>query len=312
MKTSGPKLTITAQMGTPPPWASDPAERLLDAAEKDGALKPLEEALKAEGADISPKDCMRYAQYDHRTKGRSPEYLVKLINEDPSLIGAIIAEMEKHNEYDPDDDPYDPDAALPVLMSEPPDLLPIREAARLTGRPLAAVRRRIAEGELKAHYGPGTHPNNRPVLVSRSALLALPDDIKRAPPERPPPAESVEMRAIRAALSEARVELTAVRETAEALRLVARVQEDRVRELDLALAAERTRGADLSAELAGLRMVPRVQEDSTRDLALALVSERARAADLSTELAALRSDTAMSWFQRWLGFGTQKLPTGDR
>jgi hypothetical protein len=93
-----PKVTITAEMATPSPSQADPAERLLDAAEKEGALKPLEEALKGEGADISPRDCMKYAQYDDRTKGKSPEELAKMLSEDPSLIGDIISEMEKRTD----------------------------------------------------------------------------------------------------------------------------------------------------------------------------------------------------------------------
>jgi hypothetical protein len=93
-----PKVTVTAEMATPSPDQADPAERLLDAAEKEGALKPIEEALKAEGADISARDCMKYAQYDDRTKGKRPDELAKMLSEDPSLIGDIIAEMEKRTD----------------------------------------------------------------------------------------------------------------------------------------------------------------------------------------------------------------------
>lgn len=93
-----PAVTITAKMGAASPSQADPGERLLDAAEADGALKPLEEALKGEGADISARDCMMYAQYDDRTKGKSPDVLAKMLSEDPSLIGDIISEMEKRTD----------------------------------------------------------------------------------------------------------------------------------------------------------------------------------------------------------------------
>lgn len=84
--------------GTPPPSASNPIERLLDAAEAQGKMDPIAKALKDEGADISARDFMHYAQYDDRTKGKTPEELAKMVSEDPSLIGDIIAEMEKRTD----------------------------------------------------------------------------------------------------------------------------------------------------------------------------------------------------------------------
>ena len=138
-------------------------------------------------------------------------------------------------------------------MSEPDDLLPLRDAARQVGRSLATVRRLVADGELEPHYGPGTHASNRPVLVSRSALAALAVSSKSAQPGRPPTAHLAELETCRVALEAARVELAAIRETAEALRLVIRVTEDRARDLAKAWDAERARSAGLAAELAALR-----------------------------------------------------------
>ena len=133
-------------------------------------------------------------------------------------------------------------------MSEPDDLLPIRDAARQVGRSLATVRRWVADGELEPHYGPGTHASNRPVLVSRSALAALAVKGKSPDPARP---RSLEI--ARVELATAHAENAAIRETAEALRLVIRVTEDRARDLAAALDAERGRVAGLTAENAVLR-----------------------------------------------------------
>lgn len=154
----------------------------------------------------------------------------------------------------------------------PSDLLPIRDAARMVGRSLATVRRWVSDGELEAHYGPGTHPSNRPVLVSRSALAALAFTGKSPDPARP---RSLEIARVERA--GAHTELAAVRETAEALRLVIRVTEERA-----------------------------------RDLAVALEAERARNAGLTAELAVLRERAGLPWWQRLIGVSsTPKLPSGD-
>lgn len=80
---------------TRPTTDADPAERLLDNAEGAGALKPVEDALKAEGADLSARDAMKYAQFDDRTKAKTPDELAAMIADDPSLIEDLIAEKEK-------------------------------------------------------------------------------------------------------------------------------------------------------------------------------------------------------------------------
>jgi hypothetical protein len=74
---------------------TDAAEQLLDQAEASGKLKPIEDVLKSEGADISARDAMKYAQFDDRTRTKPPEELAAMLAEDPSLIADIVAEMEK-------------------------------------------------------------------------------------------------------------------------------------------------------------------------------------------------------------------------
>ena len=163
-------------------------------------------------------------------------------------------------------------------MSEPADLLPLRDAARQVGRSLATVRRWVAEGELEAHHGPGTHASNRPVRVSRSALAALAVTSKSAQPGRPPTAHLAELEACRVALEASRVELAAIRETADALRLVIRATEDRA-----------------------------------RDLAVSLDAERARVAGLAAENAVLRERAGLAWWQRLIGVSSRpKLPSDDQ
>lgn len=162
-------------------------------------------------------------------------------------------------------------------MSEPTDLLPLRDAARQVGRSLATLRRWVADGELEPHYGPGTHANNRLVLVSRSALAALAVTSKSSKPGRPPPTHLAELEACRVALAQARAETATVRETVEALRLAIRLSEDR-----------------------------------TRDLAVSLDAERARVAGLTAELAALRDRSGLSLWQRLIGVANRsKLPSDD-
>lgn len=77
------------------PAPTDAPENLLDKAEASGALQPVEAALKAEGAELSARDAMKYAQFDDRTKEKPPEELAAMIAEDPSLIADLIAEKEK-------------------------------------------------------------------------------------------------------------------------------------------------------------------------------------------------------------------------
>jgi len=84
---------------------TDAAENLLDKAEEAGALAPVEAALKAEGADISARDMMKYAQFDDRTKEKTPDELAAMIAEDTSLIADIAAvKAEQEGEAEPGED----------------------------------------------------------------------------------------------------------------------------------------------------------------------------------------------------------------
>jgi len=149
----------------------------------------------------------------------------------------------------------------PPSSNTPGDLVPIRDAARMVGRGLSTLRAWCASGELTAYHGPGTHPGNRPVLVSRAELAILAATSKsptpgRAPPPvatMPPAVEAAELATVRADLALARVELAGRADVVEALRLVIRATEDRARDLSTALAAERARVAGLTAELDALR-----------------------------------------------------------
>jgi|TARA_R110000868_G_scaffold377175_1_gene642451 hypothetical protein len=62
-----------------------------------------------------------------------------------------------------------------------------------------------------------------------------------------------------------------------------------------------------------LRLVIRLSEDRSRDLAVALEAERARVAGLAAELAALRDRSGLSLWQRLIGVANRsKLPSGDQ
>jgi hypothetical protein len=162
----------------------------------------------------------------------------------------------------------------------PPDLLPVRDAARLVDRSLSTVRAWIRSRQLRSWRGEGTHPDNAPALVSRAELVALvvgaTGEPKAAHPGRPPapappPAEAVtalrvELAAVRAELDGARALLGAHGETTAALRE--------------ALAEARGRAADLVA---------------------ALEAERARAVAAEAERDALRERDGLPWWRRLLG-----------
>ena len=178
-------------------------------------------------------------------------------------------------------------AATP--SNAPGDLVPIRDAARLVGRGLSTVRAWCASGELTAYHGAGTHPGNRPVLVSRAELLILAATSKSPTPGRAPPPVATMAPAVEAAeLATVRAELA-----------TARAERDLVR-------AELAARADV---VDALRLVIRATEDRARDLATALEAERARTVGLSAELNALRGDAGLPWWRRLLGVSsTPRLP----
>lgn len=183
--------------------------------------------------------------------------------------------------------PPSPSTSNPAGPSTPGDLVPIRDAARMVGRGLSTVRAWCASGELTPYHGPGTHPSNRPVLVSRAELAILAATTKSPTPGRaPPPAVAVdppELVTARAELAATRAELALVR-------------------VELA-----GRGDLVDA----LRLALRATEDRARDLAAALEAERARTAGLTAEVDALRGGAGLPWWRRLLGVSsTPRLP-GD-
>lgn len=150
--------------------------------------------------------------------------------------------------------------AAPPVASTPPDLVPIRDAARMVGRGLSTLRGWCASGELTAYHGQGSHPSNRPVLVSRSELQILAVTTKsptpgRAAPVTPtaPTVDLAELAAARADLALARVELAGRVDLVDALRLALRATEDRARDLATAIEVERARVTGLTAENEALR-----------------------------------------------------------
>lgn len=169
-------------------------------------------------------------------------------------------------------------------MSEPDDLIPIRDAARMVNRGLSTVRAWCASGELTAYHGPGTHPGNRPVLVSRAELTILAVTSKSARPGRAPPPSTV-----------------ATPPTVNADLAIVRSERDLAR-------AELAGRADV---VDALRLAIRLSEDRARDLSTAFEAERARVAGLTAELAALRGGADLPWWRRLLGVSTTPRLSGD-
>ena len=157
----------------------------------------------------------------------------------------------------------------------PPDLLPLREAARLVDRSVSTLRAWIRAGDLRPWRGEGTHPDNAPVLVSREELAALVVGAgKAAHPGRPPSAPPAEAAPALVA------ELAALRAELAGARALARAHEETTAALREALAEARGRAADLAA---------------------ALEVERARATAAEAEREALRTSAGLPWWRRLLG-----------
>lgn len=152
--------------------------------------------------------------------------------------------------------------------SAPPlDLVPLKEAARQVDRSPSTLRDWIRAGELRGYAGEGTHPQNRPTLVSVSELQALVVVAgKAAHPGRRPPAEDP---------------------------AAARVSEVEIRALRAELDAERRVAAATAAALA-------LAEAAAADLRLSLERERARADGAEAEVAALKAEKGLPWWRRLL------------
>ena len=82
--------------------------------------------------------------------------------------------------------PPAPAAAVPLFVAPPPpwpaDALPVREAARLSGRGYSTLRMWAAAGEIGSWRGLGPHFNNRPLLVSMAEVMGRSARYEVAPP----------------------------------------------------------------------------------------------------------------------------------
>lgn len=172
-----------------------------------------------------------------------------------------------------------PGYAPPMTDDRPPDLVSVREAARLVDRSPATIRAWVRAGDLRVWRGEGTHEANRPALVSRAELLHLAGVTKAPNPPRPggaarpePPADGGELDALRAQLDALRVQLDAARAVADA------------------------RGETADA----LRSTVGALEARARDLAADLERERARADAAERERDALRAAQGLPWWRRLL------------
>lgn len=163
----------------------------------------------------------------------------------------------------------------PSTSPAPLDLVPLKEAARRVDRSPSTLRDWIRAGELRAYHGEGTHPKNRPTLVSVGELLALAVTTgKAAAPGRRPPVEEEE-------------------EEAAGLRLRLATVEGEIRTLQATLDGERRAAAALQTAL-------QVAAEGVADLRAALDRERARADGAEAELRALRDVGALPWWRRLL------------
>lgn len=73
-----------------PPEAPNPDALLADA-EAGGKLEPLKAYFQEEGLSEDPKEILKLAQEDDRTRGKSPEELVSMLKADDALMGDLLA-----------------------------------------------------------------------------------------------------------------------------------------------------------------------------------------------------------------------------
>jgi hypothetical protein len=66
-------------------------DTLLRMAKTRGVLAPLEQYVAEEGPEASAEDLLKLAQLDERTRGKPPEELVRMFQEDPSLVRDLLA-----------------------------------------------------------------------------------------------------------------------------------------------------------------------------------------------------------------------------
>lgn len=71
--------------------------------------------------------------------------------------------------------------------TQPDDLIPVSEAARLVDRSVSTLRAWVRASELQGYYEDPNHPENSRLMVSRRALIALASQRKSTSPPRPAP-----------------------------------------------------------------------------------------------------------------------------
>jgi len=74
---------------------SGQVEATLDAAEKAGSLKPLQELIDDQGLDCTARELFKYAQDDPATHGKKPEELAAMLAEDDGLVSDLLALKDK-------------------------------------------------------------------------------------------------------------------------------------------------------------------------------------------------------------------------
>lgn len=166
-----------------------------------------------------------------------------------------------------------PSDDTPPASPLPTDLVSLKEAAQRVDRAPSTLRDWIRSGELKAYQGEGTHPKNRPTLVSVAELHSLVVTTgKAAAPGRRPPVADEEIEDLRAKLARTEAELRALQATVESER----------------------RATEMATH--ALQMV----EQFSGDLRASLERERARADGAEAELRALRVVGSLPWWRRLL------------
>ena len=161
----------------------------------------------------------------------------------------------------------------PSASPLPVDLVSLKEAAQRVDRAPSTLRDWIRSGELKAYHGEGTHPKNRPTLVSVAELLSLVVVTgKVATPGRRPPVTDEDLEDLRTKLAHAEAEIRSLQSTVESERRTAEVATHALK----------------------------IMEQFSGDLRMSLERERARADGAEAELRALRAVGSLPWWRKLL------------
>lgn len=120
-----PKGPPAESGATPAEQADGAGQRIADAMQGAGALKPLEDLISEEGLDISATDMLKYAQDIPELHGKSPEDIASAIREKPELADEIVeaANGEAADESESPKDDYDTVKArhMKAAEAEPED-----------------------------------------------------------------------------------------------------------------------------------------------------------------------------------------------